>query len=201
MTQRSATNMRKPLARHAIPLANRPGDLVLIGFFTLNLVVITYMVDLEQLLIPDPARFSYPLWPPPLMVDLVHWWGRSFDPLLLARPVWWKMTIGIDSFLFGPYYIVALYAFLRARDWIWLPSLVYSGLMMANVTIILGEEAWGPYRTPHLSIVVLVNLPWILFPLYLIYRMRAAPHPFTEETAVFEAQAAVPTQHPHDVPR
>ncbi|HEX6605974.1 MAG TPA: emopamil-binding family protein [Chloroflexia bacterium] len=190
--------MRNPLARQAIPLAKRPGDLVLIAFFAVNLVVITYMVDVEQLIIADPARFSYPLWPPPFMVDAVHWWGRSFDPLLLARPVWWKMTIAIDSLFFGPYYVAALYAFLRPRDWIWLPSLVYSGLMLANVTIILGEETWGPYRSPQLGIVFLANLPWILCPLYLIYRMRTAPHPFTEATPAGETQATLPGRRPHE---
>jgi EXPERA (EXPanded EBP superfamily) len=191
--------MRTPGIRHAIPFARRPGDLALLGFFAVNLVVITYMVDLEQLVIPDPAHFRYPLWPPAFMVDLVHWWGRTFDPLLLARPVWWKMTIAIDSVFFGPYYLAALYAFVRARDWIWLPSLVYSGLMLANVTIILGEEIWGPYRTPQPGMVLLANLPWILFPLYLIYRMRTAPHPFTEEAPAGETRAAVPGANPQEV--
>jgi hypothetical protein len=32
----------------------------------------------------------------PGLVDLVNWWGRTFDPLLMARPPFWKATIWID---------------------------------------------------------------------------------------------------------
>ena len=39
----------------------------------------------EPLVIADPNHFTYPLWPPAAMVDLVHWWGRTFDPALMAR--------------------------------------------------------------------------------------------------------------------
>ena len=45
----------------------------------------------EQLVIADPYDFEYPSWPPRFMVDAVHWWGRTFDPLLMARPTWWKV--------------------------------------------------------------------------------------------------------------
>ena len=71
------------------------------------------LVDLEQLVISNASHFTYPLWPPPFAVDLVHWWGRSFDPLVIARPVWWKVTIWIDALFFGPFYLMAIYAFLR----------------------------------------------------------------------------------------
>jgi len=47
-------------------------------------------VDLEQIVISDPQRFVYPIWPPPPLVDLVHWWGTHFDPLQYARPPWWR---------------------------------------------------------------------------------------------------------------
>ncbi len=81
------------MGRQVIPLSQRRGDLLLIAFFLLNLCFITYIVDFEQLVIPDPTHFTYPYWPPAPFVDLVHWWGRTFDPLLMARPVWWKVTI------------------------------------------------------------------------------------------------------------
>ena len=41
---------------------------------------------MEQLIIDDPAHFAYPLWPPARLVDLIHWWGKTYDPVLLARP-------------------------------------------------------------------------------------------------------------------
>ena len=157
----------------SLPLSKRPGDIPLIAFFLVNLFFITYIVDLEQLVIPDPSNFTYPLWPPPAMVDLVHWWGRTFDPLLLARPPWWLVTIWIDSLFFGPYYVFALYAFIRGRDWIRIPSIIYASVMLTNVTIILGEEIFGPHRSPNLPVVLLANAAWLIFPIYLIYRVTA----------------------------
>ena len=164
----------------SIPLLRRKGDLVFLGFFVVNLFFITYIVDLEQLVIDDPARFAYPAWPPPVLVDLVHWWGRRFDPVLLARPVWWKMTIWIDVLFFGPYYVAAIYAFFKGRDWIRVPSFVYAGLMMANVTIIMGEELFGAHATPAPLVVGLANAPWVLFPVALIARLGRSPKPFAE---------------------
>ncbi len=94
-----------------IPLAERKIDYLFIGYWVLNLSFITYLVDVEQLVIADPSNFEYPLWPPAPLVDLVHWWGNRFDPVLLARPPWWRATIWIDSLLFGPFYAAAIYAF------------------------------------------------------------------------------------------
>ncbi len=59
--------------RTTIPLAERRSDWVFIAFWILNLTFITYVVDLEQLVIANPADFDYPVWPPAPLVDLVHW--------------------------------------------------------------------------------------------------------------------------------
>jgi hypothetical protein len=159
-----------------VPLLKRPGDLLIVAFFVVNLCFITYIVDLEQLVIADPAHFTYPLWPPPVLVDLVHWWGRTFDPVLMARPVWWKMTIWIDVLFFGPFYVVAIYAFVKQKEWIRIPGIIYASVMLTNVTIILGEEAFGDHRTPQFAVVLLANLPWLLVPLFILYRLgRSTP--------------------------
>jgi hypothetical protein len=103
------------MATRTIPLKRRPLDIVIVGFFLVNLLAITYVVDFEQLIIPDASHFTYPVWPPRVAVDVIHWYGRTFDPVLIARPVWWKMTIVIDDVLFGPFYVAAIYALSRAR--------------------------------------------------------------------------------------
>ena len=69
----------------AKPLSQRPVDWIVLAFFVVNLGFITYIVDLEQLVIADRSNFKYPVWPPKMMVDLVHWWGDTFDPLLIAQ--------------------------------------------------------------------------------------------------------------------
>src|SRR5690348_13114452 len=68
--------------RVPIPLSRRRRDLLFIVFFLINLLFITYIVDIEQIIIPDPAHFQYPIWPPAPLVDMVHSYGRMYDPLL-----------------------------------------------------------------------------------------------------------------------
>jgi hypothetical protein len=91
--------------------------------------------------------------------------------LLMARPAFFRMTIWIDVIAFGPFYVFAIYAFIRGRDWIRVPALVWSGVMMTNVAIILFEEKNGIYATSHFGMVLGANLPWFLLPIAVIIRM------------------------------
>jgi hypothetical protein len=166
-----------------IPFSRRRVDWPIVVFFAVNLLFITYIVDLEQLVIADPAHFTYPVWPPAPMVDLIHSYGRTFDPLLMARPVWWKVTILLDSVFFGPFYVFALYAFVRGRTWIRVPSLLYSAMLFTNVVIILGEELFGPVAAPQPWVVIALNLPWLLMPLYIVARMGRKADPFASGVA------------------
>ncbi|MEV0271690.1 MAG: DUF2781 domain-containing protein [Hamadaea sp.] len=158
-----------------MPLRRRPVDLLFVVFFLINLGFVTYIVDIEQLIIADPAHFAAPLWPPGPLLDLIHWYGDTYDPLLMARPPWWKATIWIDVLLFGPFYLAAVYAFVRRRNWIRVPALVWSGMMLSNVLIILMEERYGPHATPDFGFVLAVNLPWLLMPFAMMARMRKEP--------------------------
>lgn len=180
--------------RTIIPLSERRRDIAILVFFGINILFITPLVDLEQLVIADPSNFEYPPWPPAVFVDLVHWWGRNFDPVLLARPAWWKMTIWIDQLFFGPFYLFAIYAFIKGRDWIRLPSVVYASVLITVVTIILGEECMGSHRTPELGVVLLANAPWLLFPLFILHRMWPGEHPFTRPSVNSEIVTAGASQ-------
>ena len=96
-----------------VPLSQRRIDIVLMAFFAINLLFVSYLIDIEQLVIANPAHFSYPIWPPRLVIDFVHWWGYNYDPLLIARPVSFKVTIWLDNLLYGPFYLVAIYAYIK----------------------------------------------------------------------------------------
>jgi hypothetical protein len=166
-----------------IPLRRRPVDWIWIAFFALNLGFITYIVDVEQLVIADPTRFDYPLWPPAKLVDLVHWWGRTFDPALMARQPWWRATVWIDALFFGPFYAVAIYAFVKGRPWIRLPTIIWASVMMTNVTVILFEEMLGAHATPARAVVLMANAAWFLVPIGLLVKMCRTERPFLEEAA------------------
>ena len=165
-----------------LPLSKRPLDWILLAFFALNLGFITYIVDLEQLVIADRWHFTYPIWPPSKLVDLVHWWGDNFYPLLNARPAWWRATIWLDSLLFGPFYVFAIYALVKGREWIRVPAIFWSGVMFANVSIIMFEELNGPHHTPAPFTVTMANLPWWLLPFLVAWRFGRAGPLFSEPT-------------------
>ena len=171
------------MQRLIIPLRQRPGDVAILIFFLVNILFITYIVDLEQLVIADPNHFTYPLWPPAPAVDLIHAYGRAYDHDLIAREAWWKVTIWIDNLLFGPFYFAAIFAYIKGKEWIRIPSIIYASIMLTNVTVILGEEYAGAHASPNFPLVLLANLPWLLFPLLIIYRMWRYPHPFTQAAA------------------
>lgn len=161
-----------------VPLKERPLDWFIVGFFVINIVFITYLVDIEQLVVTNTSDFEYPIWPPKWLVDAAHWFGATYDPLLLARPLWWRMTIWIDVVLFGPFYVAAIFAYSKGKPWIRIPSIIYASVLLTNVTIILGEEIAGPHASSDLGMVLFANASWIIFPILIIYRMWRDPTPF-----------------------
>jgi emopamil binding protein len=170
-------------------LRERRLDLVLIAFFVVNLGFITYFFDIEQITVPDAVHFThYPAWPPHAIVDLVHWYGNRWDPVLMNRPAFYRATIWIDVLAFGPFYACAIYAFIRGRGWIRVPALVWSGVMMANVTMILFEERYGEFATSHFGMVAAANACWFVFPVLVIARMWR-DQPFGRRSTVVTAAA------------
>jgi hypothetical protein len=72
------------------------------------------MIDIEQLVIAEPEQFNYPIWPPKWMVDLVHWYGRTFDGVDGKTGLVAGDDLD-DSLFFGPFYAVAIYAFIKGK--------------------------------------------------------------------------------------
>jgi hypothetical protein len=80
--------------------------------------------------------------------------------------------------------VLAIYAYLKGKEWIRIPSIIWGSMLMTNVIIILGEEMAGDHATPHFPLVLALNLPWLVVPLLVIYRMWKSAHPFTEQASV-----------------
>lgn len=169
------------MIRRVIPLRGRPWDAALVAFFVVNLLFTTYVVSLEQVVIDDIHRFTPPLWPPESLLALVHWWEKSFDPLLIARPAWYRATIWLDVLAFGPFYAAAIFAYVKGKEWIRIPSIIWGTMLFTNVFIILGDELRGIHATPSPAIVVAANAPWLIVPILVVARMWIEPHPFTRE--------------------
>ncbi|MFI5156829.1 MAG: hypothetical protein ACHQEM_11610 [Chitinophagales bacterium] len=68
----------------------------------------------------------------------------------MACPAWWRANIWIESLIFGPFYAIRIYAFIKGKNWIRFGSIMWASVMLSNVTIILFEEANGEHATPAL---------------------------------------------------
>lgn len=166
----------------SLPLRQRPWDYAYIFFFLLNFFFITYIVDIEQIIIPDPSNFKYPFWPPPFFVDMVHNYQRTYDPVVWNRMPWYQATIWIDSLLFGPFYAIAIYAFIKGKPWIRIPCIIWATMLFTIVMIIMMEELAGSTPTTYPVMVTLLNMPWATVPVLMIWKMWRDGNPFAKRS-------------------
>jgi hypothetical protein len=76
---------------------------------------------------------------------------------------------------------VLIISIVRGWNWIQLPSVIYATMIISLTGIpIFGVELFGPagQATPNVGVFLAFNLPYIVFPLLLLIRMRK-PLPFT----------------------
>jgi hypothetical protein len=116
------------------------------------------------------------------------------DPLLMANPRFVQVTVGfVSALLFGVFYLVLIYAFVRGREWVQLPAIFYAGMIVMATGLylavgVLGDAplfalACGPgsgfdYKSPNVLWSFAVSVPYPLVALLLVARMWRA-HPFT----------------------
>jgi hypothetical protein len=121
------------------------------------------------------ARFHDPLgraW---------YYYAASWDPLFLDAPPFLRLICGIDLFVFGPFYLVAIYAFVRRRDWIRIPGLLYATAMLYSMVVYFGAELWTERGRANLALVFLINVPYPIVAVALAVRLRR-PAPFATPT-------------------
>ena len=115
------------------------------------------------------------------------------DSLILVDPRFVQVTVGISAVLFGVFYLVLIYGFVRGREWIRLPAVFYAGMVVMGTGVylavgLLGDAplfhlACGPdsaydYKFVSAAKSLAYNLPYPLVALLLVTRMSRA-HPFT----------------------
>lgn len=151
----------------ATPLRQRPTDLVLVCCFAVfaftSLVMEPYIVFGADLRQPgaDPFARAWALY-------------CQWDPLFLDTPSWLRIMCGIDTFVFGPFYLVLIFALVREREWIRLPALCYVAAIVYSTVVYFGHEFVAEAGRANLAMVVLINVPYTLVPLWLGMRMAAS---------------------------
>jgi len=121
-------------------------------------------------------------WPPKPFIDTVLWWCDEYDPAFCFNPPWMKIMALVSVLFYLPFYPFAIYAFIRGRNWIRVPGLMYGTAMSYTLVVILVEEYLGDYAARNFPIVFIANLYYLLFPLMLLVRLRHT-HPFSRRLA------------------
>lgn len=174
--------------RAPLPLSERRYDWFFIAAFIL-FASTSFSGDLVNLLFrPDPdshyffARLVYRVY------------AEGADPLLVTNPRFMQASAGVSALVFGSFYLVLVYAFVRGRDWIRLPAVFYAGMVVETTFLVLvvGFSGDAPlfktvcgaaytgfdYTFTDVPRVLMYNVPYIVVPLLLVARMWR-PHPFT----------------------
>ncbi len=122
-------------------------------------------------------------------------YAEGTDPLLIANPRFLQVGASVSAVVFGTFYLVAIYAFVRGRDWIRLPSFIYTGMVVQTtfIVVMVGFTGDAPlfrsvcgsdydYTFTNVAKALAYNLPYIVVPILLVARMWR-PHPFTRPAA------------------
>jgi hypothetical protein len=109
-----------------------------------------------------------------------YWYARSFDPVFLDPPLWLRIMCTIDGYVFGPLYLVFIFAFVKGRDWVRIPALLYGAAIVYSTLVYFGWEFLDEANRSQANLVAVfvVNIPYTVVPLLLMWRMRL-PEPFT----------------------
>jgi hypothetical protein len=120
-----------------LPLSQRGYDWIFIIVFS-AFVFTSFAADLVNAVMrPDPhsgyfwARAVYNLY------------AVGNDPLLIANPVFLRAMTAISAFLFGPFYVVLVIAFVKGKNWIRPLALVYAGMIVESMIVLLAVEFAG----------------------------------------------------------
>jgi len=100
------------------------------------------------------------------------------DPLFLSPPPFLHVAMAVSGLVWGPLYLYFVWGFLRGRNEIRVPALMYAGALTLAMLMIIAEELWSPvpgWRTPRPGKFLALNLPYLVVPVLLAVRMR---HPF-----------------------
>lgn len=160
-----------------LPLSQRKFDYFFVVMF--SLFFITSMISDA---IPTLGFEMRPDSPNPL-VRANYNYAYQCDPLFLAPPVWMRFVTGLSAFVYGPFYLVLVYAFIKGKNWIHVPAIMYgTAISVITGVIVFGVEFLGEpeWRCQNPGKFLPLNLPYVLIPILLIIRMRKA-QPFARK--------------------
>ena len=155
-------------ASHGTGLAERPRDV----FFVVCFAVFAFSSCFSDTLHALGRLQGEGFW-----ADAHRWYAEvAGDRFFEANHLFLRISTGISGLVFGPFYLLLIYAFVTGANWIRIPALVYVGAMAHGMVEFLYWEYWlvGP-RPEHGSVFLAFNLPYLVVPLLLALRMWREP--------------------------
>ena len=185
-------------AAGTLPLSQRGYDWIFIVIFCV-FAFTSFASDLVNAVMSPDAHSSY-FW----ARAVYNTYAKGNDPLLIANPVFMRAMTAVSAFLFGPFYIVLVIAFITGKNWIRPFALFYAGMIVESMIVLVAVEFAGDLPlfqtmgaggvksaaelaaaglTPSLAVLnlakfLLFNLPYYAFPILLAVRMWR-PNPFS----------------------
>ena len=120
-----------------LPLSERKGDWFFILFFSC-FVFTSFASDLVNAVSKPSAESGY-FWAR-AVYDL---YAVNNDPLLIANPIYMRVMTFLSAFVFGPFYIVLVYSFIKGKNWIRPLALFYAGMIVESMIVIIVAEFVG----------------------------------------------------------
>lgn len=163
--------MTTTLARPTLPLRERPRDYFFVAAFSFFAFSSAFS-DLFHAL--D--------W-----IDESSFWGRANlayahfaqDHFLLGDHAFARFSTLVSAFVYGPFYLALVYAFVKGDDRIRIPAMLYVGAMLhGTLEFLYWEYVVGPAPGRPLVFWAFYG-PYVLVPLLLAVRMRD-PLPFAQ---------------------
>jgi hypothetical protein len=149
-----------PLTRHRL-------DHLFLPFIVIGILYGALVSLPEALGVPLSADSP---WPP---LRSLHSWAVEQEPQHLDMPPALQASILYDGLVQVPLLLVLLVGLWRLATWPWLRTLglVYAASAVMNMYFYFMQTFLGPDSPPHLATYLPLNLPWLVVPMLLVYRL------------------------------
>lgn len=158
-------------------ILRRPVDLFIIIIFT-NFLLIAITIDYTQTLygsILAEEDLDFGIWPPAPILRAYAWWCETVDPLLAHNPLWYSTMAAFSPFLYCPFYVVAIYAFLTEKEWIRIPALMWGYGLILSMIVVVREELYGQYPAKDIPLFLLAYGAYAVMPVVVMARVAHSP--------------------------
>lgn len=181
----AATSPESAAIRRPIPLRERRYDWFFIVVFAV-FIGSSFTGDIVNMVgRPDPDSDFF-------LARMVYYvYADGTDPLLVVNPRFLQVGASVSAVVFGTFYVLLVYCFIRGRAWIRKPSFIYAGMVVQTtfIVVMVGFAGDAPlfqavcntvydYTFTNVPKALAYNLPYIIVPILLVARMWRA-HPFT----------------------